>query len=260
MECSTIKKFWDKEALSGKKEEVRGTYLSALFLKAVNKGLSYLPEYKYDLNVLKTDLWNEGVDFKKNILGNYAGRGFNLFGIDLSWEVIKSVREISVLRAQASIAAVPFRDNVFDAVLDLSTIDHVPHKMSESVLAEYKRILKPEGVLIIAFDAWGLIWRLYFAYLKRIKGLDIGVFPDTDIVNQYIYNPGYMTNKLSSLGFKLLNGYSIDWLGWSWNRATINFWRNLSESGYKFLLSWEYSRISKYMKAFAKQYVIIARV
>ncbi len=254
-----INKFWDKEALSGKKEEVRGEYLSELFLKAIDKGLGYLPQDKHALRMLKTDLWNEGADFKKNILGNYTNNGFKLYGIDLSWEVLKAVKINTVFKAQANISKMPFADSVFDAILDLSTIDHVPQGISGSVLGEYERILRPGGMLIIAFDAWGLIWRLYFSYLKNIKGLSIGVFTGTKIVNQYIYKPCCMVKKLSFLGFDILGEYSIDWFGWSWNRLTAPFWKNLTEEGYRRLVNIEYSFISKYMKALAKQYVILAR-
>jgi len=43
----------------------------------------------------------------------------------------------------------PFEDKSFDAVMDFSTLDHVPHANGEKVIQEYHRVLKEKGDLIL---------------------------------------------------------------------------------------------------------------
>ncbi len=45
---------------------------------------------------------------------------------------------------------IPFSDRVFDTVLDLSTLDHVPFKDGDKVLKEYSRVLKNGGNMVLA--------------------------------------------------------------------------------------------------------------
>jgi hypothetical protein len=75
---------WEKEARTGKKEEARGAYLSGLFIEAVDRGLRRLSTNAAAPRILKTDLWNEGTDFEKNVLGHYAGIEYSLFGVDIA--------------------------------------------------------------------------------------------------------------------------------------------------------------------------------
>ena len=164
MQERKVKSNWDKEANFGLKENTRGNYLSGLFIKAIDIGIGYLPREKEKISLLKTDLWNEGADFKKNVLGNYANEKFNLFGIDLSTEVIKALKVGAVKPVQANISALPFKVSSMDILLDLSTIDHLPFSATENVINQYRRALKPEGILILVFDSWGLFWKLYFIF------------------------------------------------------------------------------------------------
>ncbi len=253
------RRLWEKEARTGRKEENRGAYLSGLFLEAVNRGIGYLKCDGRKPNILKTDLWNEGADFQKNVLGHYTGGGFNLYGVDIAADVIKAVKVPGIHKTQAELLRLPFRNGAFDMVLDLSTIDHVPHDRAPQVVREYRRILAHNGIVVMAVDAWGSVWRAYYAYQKHIRHMEVGVFPGTDIPNQYIYRPQSVLALLRKQGFRILQEHSIDWFGWSWNRCTIGFWRHIMQRRYRQLIKLEYSSVSKYMKPLAKQYVIIAR-
>ncbi|MCG8430363.1 MAG: class I SAM-dependent methyltransferase [Candidatus Omnitrophica bacterium] len=253
------RQLWEKEAREGKKECERGEYLSGLFREALNRGITHLVPAPRRWSLLKTDLWNEGVDSRKDVLGHYAGGGFSLYGVDIAADVIRAVAEPSIRSAQAALGALPFKRGSFDMLLDLSTLDHIPHAASAGVIADYRRILKKDGVLVMAVDSWGFFWRLYYLYQRRLRRMEVGVFPGTDIPNQYRYQPKALCSLLTKQGFAVCEEYCIDWFGWSWNRLTLRMWRHLMRHHYRGLIRWEYSRWSKYMKAFAKQYVIIAR-
>lgn len=250
---------WDREALSNRKEELRGDYLAGLFHRAIEEALILLPADTRNIKLLKTDLWNEGVDSSKDVLGYFEKRQISLFGIDVSAEVLRAVHSSRIHKAQAVISHIPYKDGTFDIVADLSTIDHVPENMIPHVLKEYKRILKPNGVVVIAFDAWGFFWRMYFSYLKHIRKMPVGVFPGTDIQNQFIYPPKVIRKYMLGLEFSLIKEFSIDWFGWTWNRASAPLWNSIMRRHYRKLINMEYSSFSRHMKIFAKQYVFIAR-
>lgn len=252
------RKLWEREARTGRKEEARGPYLSGLFIEAVDRGMMHLDRGTDIPRILKTDLWNEGADFQKNVLGHYAGGRFRLYGIDLAGDVVRAVKVPEIQRTQGELLHLPFRSGTFDMVLDISTIDHVPHASASKVLDGYGRILRDRGILVMVVDAWGFAWRAYYAYQKRVRGKEVGVFPGTDIPNQYIYRPVSMHELLKTSGFQVLEQYSIDWFGWSWNRVTIGFWRWMMKR-YRSLIRMEYCALSRHMKPFAKQYVFIAR-
>jgi len=254
------KNLWDKEALFGKKEEIRGKYLSGLFHKAIDKGLELLPKpEKTPIKLLKTDLWNEGVDYQKDVLGYIKDNNFIKFGTDISWEVLTSVKDKNILRTQSSIKALPYLSNSLDILFDFSTLDHVPHDQSKQVLTEYYRTLKPNGVIVIAIDAWGSLWKMYFWYLKNIRKMKVSVFSESNIQNQFIYKPKNILKDLMGAGFKIKKEYSIDCFGWSWNRLTKPLWNKLFTPNPDWLINFEFSGISKHLKIFAKQYVIVAQ-
>lgn len=100
--------------------------------------------------VLKTDGYNELLDVPMD------------GGIAMNIQADTTVLEYEVLFArkvqrlyprlkvvQGDIRKLPFHDEEFDMVVDLSTIDHVSIKSVEGVLDGYKRVLKPGGKAII---------------------------------------------------------------------------------------------------------------
>ncbi len=122
--------------------------------------------------VLKTDLWNETLGGARDVLGDLGANHMCwCVGIDLALDVCAAARaKIAGLPAvQADIRALPFRSGCFDAVLDLSTLDHVPEPDSASVTAGYVRVLRRGGVLLLVFWQRNLLVRLRLA-AKRWLG------------------------------------------------------------------------------------------
>lgn len=104
--------------------------------------------------VLKTDLWNECLGGTRDILGHADACGSGrLVGIDISLAVCVAARVHvpGVLVVRADIAALPFRTGSFDAVLDLSTLDHLPAESAARAVGEYSRVLSRHGTLLLVF-------------------------------------------------------------------------------------------------------------
>jgi ubiquinone/menaquinone biosynthesis C-methylase UbiE len=84
-----------------------------------------------------------------------AGANGEVLGIDLSSEMIalatqKAARAGSRARFQvASIDALPAADDHFDVVLASLMLHHLSPKLQQSGLAEVRRVLKPQGRLVI---------------------------------------------------------------------------------------------------------------
>jgi SAM-dependent methyltransferase len=102
------------------------------------------------LRILKTDLWDEAKNTR--ILAWAATHGGNAFGVDISEPTVRQARAAFTpsqpLRAAAGdVRALPFRDESFDAVYSMGTIEHFAE--SERAVEEMARVLKPGGRAIV---------------------------------------------------------------------------------------------------------------
>jgi SAM-dependent methyltransferase len=82
--------------------------------------------------------------------------GWNMFPVDLESAALQYVRSLEFRNtAQADIRSLPFRDASFDLVLSLDVLVHVPSGDEKECVAEFFRVLKPGGTLVLraaAFD------------------------------------------------------------------------------------------------------------
>jgi SAM-dependent methyltransferase len=195
--CLGSMSYWDKYVNNYQQDRKNiqdwtNQYIKSFYLQLVNRALGQLKPAK-DLRVLKVDLWNEGVETSRDILGNFAG--VEAVGFDLSKTICRMAKNrlhnSSV--AQATCQSLPFASGKFDLVLDLSTIDHIPFDYAGEIFSEYYRVLKPEGLLAMAF------WR-------------------SNLVTKYFLNPPseqlYFDKKkvaaeLESNGFNIVSSYDI---------------------------------------------------
>ena len=60
-------------------------------------------------------------------------------------------------------------------------------------------------------------------------------------------------------GFSIKEEFCIDYTGWTWNRCTKPIWEKHGTWIHKKVMCLEYSTFSKYLRPFAKQYVVIAK-
>ncbi|AMQ57487.1 class I SAM-dependent methyltransferase [Algoriphagus sanaruensis] len=98
----------------------------------------------------------------KNVLDIASGEGYGSFllakeasqviGVDLAQEAIDHARasypKENLQFIQGSILEIPSPDHSFDVVVSFETLEHVSDH--EQTFAEIKRVLKPDGILIIS--------------------------------------------------------------------------------------------------------------
>ena len=106
------------------------------------------------LRILKTDLWDEAKNTR--ILAWASRQGASAYGVDISEPTVIQARDAfdaapaggSHLKgAVGDVRALPFRDDSFDAIYSMGTIEHFDE--TEQAVAEMARVLKPGGRAIV---------------------------------------------------------------------------------------------------------------
>lgn len=155
--------------------------------------------------VLKIDLWNEGVEISRDILGNLSN--VETFGFDLSKNVCfnAKARLKKAGIVQATCQNIPYASDEFDLLLDLSTIDHIPFHKTRQVFEEYYRVLKPKGLLAVAF------WQSNLATKYLLH-------PDP---YQLYFDSRKVAVSLEEVGFRIVDNYTV---GALLTMLECNFW------------------------------------
>ncbi len=96
--------------------------------------------------------------------------GAKIFGVDLYKKAIiyakKKYPDINFILADAH--QLPFRNNVFDMVVAIETLEHL-HDPGKAIKEIY-RVLKPSGIFIIAQDTDSLGFRVIWWFWTKMKG------------------------------------------------------------------------------------------
>jgi len=127
-------------------------------------GERYLPSIHggVELEHFHRYLFVEEVVKAKRILDIASGEGYgsallarsaaSVVGVDISEEAVAHAREKyhadNLEYLVGSCAAIPLEDHSVDVVVSFETIEH--HDQHEAMMSEIKRVLKPEGVLVIS--------------------------------------------------------------------------------------------------------------
>lgn len=72
--------------------------------------------------------------------------------IDINPEIVAKVKDFTegMLNViEGDIREMPYQDESFDVVMDLSTLDHIPFGDTKKALSEYRRVLKKDGDLLL---------------------------------------------------------------------------------------------------------------
>jgi len=241
---------WDSKAkIVGAEAQPGQSYIGRSYLNAI--AIAFRHADTRGLCALKTDLWNEGVETSKDILGVLErNRNLSLFGVDISKVVCylarRRLKNTEIIRAD--IKSMPFRDGSFDIILDLSTIDHVPPHQVPIVVREYRRALKKSALILLVFWYESALLKL-IRTLFKLKNL-------RNWPHQY-YLPVKQTKALLlGEGFDTLGGYCTMTLLSELGRTS----GRLPKLIYALVLRLEYSELSQFLlKHFAGLFVIIAR-
>jgi SAM-dependent methyltransferase len=166
-------------------------YIKIFYRLLVNRAMRELTSEE-NPRILKVDLWNEGVETSRDILGGLAQ---DAVGFDFSKPICRLAKHRLKTSdiTQTTCHSLPFACGKFDLVLDLSTIDHIPFKDVDLVFGEYYRVLKPDGLLAVAFWRQNLVTK-YFMH----KPLD-----------QYYFDKKKVALQLENNGFRITHSYDI---------------------------------------------------
>ena len=207
--CSDTAAYWDNYVIDylTKNEKSKGQidqYIHLFYKRLVSLALGRLV-LAQKLRILKVDLWNEGVEISRDILNNFEG--IETYGFDLSKNIcnLAKARLDKTGVVQATCQNIPYISGNFDLVLDLSTIDHIPFHKTSQVFEEYYRVLKPKGLLAIAF------WQSNLAtkYLLEVN-------PE-----QLYFDSKKVADSLEDIGFKIVGSYNV---GALLTMLECNFW------------------------------------
>ena len=151
----------------------------------------------------------------------YGSRGFTVVGLDFAREWLKAARaECPELKlCTGDVGALPFADGTFDLYYSGGVVEHFEGG-ADRALAEARRVLKPDGVLLLSVP--------YFSPLRR--ALRIGgrpqwkkvARPQMDAPNgtaaamqfyQYAYTIPEFTALLNAAGLRVVGtqGYAVVW-------------------------------------------------
>lgn len=80
-------------------------------------------------------------------------QGADVMGVDLSAEMIKQAQQLNpdMRFEQADMRTLPFQDGELAGITAFYSVIHIPRSDVTSVLKEFRRVLKPDGWLIVAF-------------------------------------------------------------------------------------------------------------
>lgn len=82
-----------------------------------------------------------------------ADAGLDYTGVDLSVVGARICHDVGLSACAASVLALPFADDTFDAAWTMSTLMHLPGDGLPQALEELQRVLRPGGVLEVG--VWG---------------------------------------------------------------------------------------------------------
>ena len=84
--------------------------------------------------------------------------GWNMFPLDLGSEGLKYAREFGLGQlTQGDITSLPFANESFDALLSIDVLPHLPKGSEITALAEFARVVRPGGLLVIRAAALDIL-------------------------------------------------------------------------------------------------------
>lgn len=129
--------------------------------------------------------------------------GFQPMGIDATEGMLRLARRHTVSPLLAGEALnLPFTEGTFDAVTDITVVQHIPGELQSKALAEMIRVLKPDGSLIL---------------LELTRGKGVHIFPR---------EPQDWVKQVTACGGKLVGCFGQEFL--VFDRAFVHLVRSLA--------------------------------
>lgn len=165
---------------------------------------SFFPDLK-GKKVFKTDLWDEAKNTQ--ILKWAAEQGAEVYGLDISYPVVKDARDLfrqSSLKCGiivSDLRQIAYGDESFDYIYSMGTIEHF--KEYRQALGEIYRVLKKGGRAIIGVpNKWDPFLRpMMVAFLYRLKLYGYGY--------EKSFSMRQLERMLRNVGFEILERSGI---------------------------------------------------
>ncbi len=218
------------------------------------------------LRLLKSDLWNEGVDNKSGDIYDFLGEekeAVEIVGIDISQVICNSTKNMmykeEIMIACADMRKLPFRSETFDAIFDVSALDHIHPTQIASVINEYKRTLKDGGILTLIFDSETFWWLRYARKIfNRLRYKHTSSF-----TLWWCLSPEWIIGKLGESGFTILNEFPLGILSLSplylktWQSKLVR--KVVPELLRGLIGSMKFARALKYLFPLSSQHLIVVK-
>ncbi len=171
---------------------------------------SYEHWHRYQYATLFVENWEVldiacGEGYGSYLLAKTAKR---VVGIDISEEVVNQATSkymlSNLLFKQGSIDSFPVEgESLFDAVISFETIEHVDHERQVAFMREVKRVLKPDGFLLVStpnklsysdVPSYQNEFHEKEFYVDEFEGFLRSYFNHVTLVGQRVYPGSYLWN------------------------------------------------------------------
>lgn len=149
----------------------------------------------------------------------YTLKGVRVIGLDFAQKALKRLnkRVPDLDLCAGNVAALPFRNGVFDVYYSGGVVEHFESGAEESLREAY-RVLKNDGVLLISVPYFNPLRRALSPFRKDVwkRVNDSKMEKETENgykFFQYAYRPHEFVNMLEEVGFEVLEkqGYAVLW-------------------------------------------------
>ncbi len=118
-------------------------------------------------------------------------QGAEAMGIDLSDNMVEQARLLNPEQRfeQADMHALPFKDGELVGITAFYSVIHIPREDVTAVLREFKRVLQPDGCLLLAFHIGDAVQHLD-TFFEQPVSLDFTFFQITEMCG-YLDEAGF---------------------------------------------------------------------
>ncbi len=124
--------------------------------KTYGASLDYLPRFIKLLKKQNTEkILDLGCGGGKHVV-YFAKHGFNVYGIDISIEAIKTAKKElkknkvkAILKISSISQKLPYKNNFFNAVVSLRVMNHGKIEQIRKTIKEIERVLRPKGLIFV---------------------------------------------------------------------------------------------------------------
>jgi SAM-dependent methyltransferase len=146
---------WSAEKQDSRSQRFFSFYRKAVFARAVAYFIHrYLPREGVLVEA------GSGTSETSMLIDKLGGKR-SLVAVDLIRPVLERCHPVIDVAVCGDIFALPFQDGSIDGIWNVGVMEHFPHSRIDAILKEFRRVLKPNGRIV-------LLWPATFSIPQRI--------------------------------------------------------------------------------------------